>query len=225
MDTHRPKSPRIRLYGHPLGKNRLWRCVWAILRGGNHLKWGFARAKRPRIRDSVRLARDPAIFLFQPAGHIWGPNKPILGPTGPRKIRELERRLAGKVQQAYLNRDCDLHQEGTRGIVQIHECLGRCLPSDTVSGSHGSKHGQKATQALPKLILSINLHNGTFLGPPLRHRGPFLVILGHFGPAWGPTWGPPWARPLWHGALWRPRHGPSGSQRCLLSPKPSRIAW
>ena len=27
-------------------------------------------------------------------------------------------------------------------------------------------------------------------------QGLFLVILGHFGPAWGPTWGPPRARPL-----------------------------
>ena len=100
--------------------------------------------KCPGIRNSVRLARDTAIFRFQPAGHIRGPNEPILGPT------------------------------------------------DTVSGPHGSKHGQKATQTVPKLILSINLDNGTFWGAPRRHRGPFLVILGHFGPVWGP----PRARPL-----------------------------
>ena len=55
-------------------------------------------------------------------------------------------------------------------------------PTDTVSGPHGSKHGQKATQTVPKLILSIKLDNGTFWGPPRRHRGPFLVILGRLGP-------------------------------------------
>ena len=120
--------------------------------------WG----KCPRIRDSVRLARDTAIFRFQPAGHIRGPNEPILGPT------------------------------------------------DTVSGPHGSRHGQKATQTVPKLILSISLDNRTFWGAPGRHRGPFLVILGHFRPAWGLA---PGTATWVLGALWRPGHWPSGPQR------------
>ena len=93
--------------------------------------------KCPRIRDSVRLARDTAIFRFQPAGHIRGPDEPILRPT------------------------------------------------DTVSGPHGSEHGQKETQTVPKLILSINLGNGTFWGGPRRHRGPFLVSCGRVGPGHG----------------------------------------
>ena len=126
----------------------------------------------PRIRDSVRLVRDTAIFWFQPAGHIRGPNEPTLEPT------------------------------------------------DTVSGSHGSKNSQKSTQTLPKLILSIDLDNGTFWGPPRRHRGPCLVILGHFGPAWGPTRGPPGARSLGSTELFGGRDtglpGPKGSH-CLSS--------
>ena len=104
--------------------------------------------KCPRIRASVCLARDTAIFPFQPAGHIRGPDVPILGPM------------------------------------------------DTVSGPHGSKHGQKATQTVPKSILSITLDNGTFWGPPRRHRGPFFGDSGPFQARWGPTCGPPRARPL-----------------------------
>ena len=47
VDPHKPKSFKMRLHGHPVGKNHLylWRCAWATLRGGNHLKWGFARGK------------------------------------------------------------------------------------------------------------------------------------------------------------------------------------
>ena len=37
VDTQGPKSPKMRLDGQ--------QCIWAILRGGNHLKWGFARGK------------------------------------------------------------------------------------------------------------------------------------------------------------------------------------
>ena len=40
--------------------------------------------------------------------------------------------------------------------------------------------------------------------------GPFLVILGRFGPAWSPTWG---TATRAHGALWGTEHGPLGSQR------------
>ena len=43
--------------------------------------WVCTRERCPRIRDSVRLSRDTAIFRFQPAGHIRGPNEPVLGPT------------------------------------------------------------------------------------------------------------------------------------------------
>ena len=48
---------------------------WEPSKLGVHT-WG----KCPCIRDSVCLARDTAIFRFQPAGHIWGPSEPILGP-------------------------------------------------------------------------------------------------------------------------------------------------
>ena len=149
----------MRLNGRPVGKKTL-----VAVRLGNSEGWKPPKVgvctweKCPRIRHSVRLARDTAIFQFQSARHIRGPNEPILSPT------------------------------------------------DTVLGSHVSKHGQKATQRVPKLILSINLDNGTFWGPPRRHQGPFLVILGHFGPA-------PGTATRAHGALWRLGHGPSGSQR------------
>ena len=109
-------------------------------------RWG----KCPQIRDSVCPARDTAIFRFQPAGHIQGPNEPISGPT------------------------------------------------DTVSGPHGSKQGQKASQKANSAQVGFvdQLGQRNLLGPLQRHRGRFLVILGHFGPVWGPTWGLPWARPL-----------------------------
>ena len=54
-------------------------------------------------------------------------------------------------------------------------------PADTVLGPHGSKHGQKATPTIPKLILSINFDNATLWGAPRRHWDPFLVILGPLG--------------------------------------------
>ena len=121
------------------------------------------REKCPRIPDSFHPARDTAIFWFQPAGRMWGPNEPIWGPT------------------------------------------------DTVPGPHGSERGQTATQTVPKLIVSINVDKRTFRPPPRRHRGLFLVI---FGPAWGPNWGPPpGTATRGRGALWRPGHGPSRSQR------------
>ena len=92
-------------------------------------------------------------------------------------------------------------------------------PTNTVSGPQGSKHGQSATQPVPKLSLSINLDNGTFWGPPRRHRGPFLVILSHFGPAWGPIWGRPRAQPLGRSEHFGSREtglpGPKGD--CLSS--------
>ena len=67
-------------------------------------------------------------------------------------------------------------------------------PTEPVSGPHGSEHGQKAPQTVPKLMVSINLDDGTFRGAPRRHRGPFLVIVARL-------------------ALRRTGHGPSGSQR------------
>ena len=121
--------------------------------------------KSPRIRDSVRLARDTATFWFQPAGHIRGPNEPVSGPT------------------------------------------------DTVSGPHGPKHSQKATQTLLKLIMSINLDNRTFRGPPRRHRGPFFC---DFEPFWARL--PPPPPP---GKATRTEH--SGSRDTgLPSPNPDR---
>ena len=110
----------------------------------------------PRIRDLVRLARDTAIFRFQPAGHIRGPNEPILGPT------------------------------------------------DTVLGPHGSKHGQKATQTVSKLILSINHQLGqrNHLGPSTEAPGPVFGDFGPFGPRFGPHLGPaPGTAPRSHEAL------------------------
>ena len=113
----------------------------------------------------------------------------------------------------------------TVGVVPIMvESLGPnepiLGPADTISAPYGSKDGQKASQTVPKLILSINLDNGTFWGPPpRRHRGLFLVILGHFGSTWGPTWGPPQARPLGRMEHFGGRDtglpGPRGD--CLLS--------
>ena len=115
VDTHRPESPKMRLNGHPVGRNRLWRCVWAILRGWEPPQVGVGTwEKGPRIRHSVRLPRDTAIVRSQPARHIRGPNEPVLGPT------------------------------------------------DTVRGHIGPNTVKKATQTVPKLILSINLDNGTF---------------------------------------------------------------
>ena len=32
--TRRPKSPKVRLNGHTVGKTRLKPCAWAIVRGG-----------------------------------------------------------------------------------------------------------------------------------------------------------------------------------------------
>ena len=109
--------------------------------------------KCPQTRDSVHLARDTAIFQFQPARHVWGPNEPILGPT------------------------------------------------DTVSGPHGFKHGQKATQSVLKLILFINLDNGTILGRSTEAPGPVFGDFGLFwarlGPHQGPTLGTATGA-LWH---------------------------
>ena len=100
-------------------------------------------------------------------------------------------------------------------------------PTDTVSGPHGPKNSQKATQAVPKVILSINLDNRTFWAPQQRQRGPFL------GGVWailGPLGAPPGGRP---------GHGHSGAWSTLAAgirafrvPRPlfailtpCRIAW
>ena len=83
-------------------------------------------------------------------------------------------------------------------------------PTEPILGPTGTaKHGQKATQTVSKLMVSINLDNGTFWSAPGRHRGPFLVIFGHFGPAWAP----PRARPLG-----RPEHF-GGQDTGLPGPK------
>ena len=81
-------------------------------------------------------------------------------------------------------------------------------PTETFSGPRGSKHGQKASQTVPKLMLSISMDNGTFWGALRRHQGPFLVFFGPFwaplGAQLGPTLGMA-TQAL--GALWRPAHG------------------
>ena len=118
VDTHGPKIPQNAAKRARGGQKPLVAVGLGHSEGQNQQEVGVCLWQTcPRIRDWVCLARDTAIFRFQPAGHIRGPNEPILGPT------------------------------------------------DTVSGPHGAKHGQKATQVIPKLILSINLDNGTFWAP------------------------------------------------------------
>ena len=71
-------------------------------------------------------------------------------------------------------------------------------------GHTGPNTGKRQPQTVPKLIVSINVDNGTFWGAQGRHRGPFLVALAPLGPAWGPNPGPapgPATRGAWRGTL------------------------
>ena len=70
--THRPKSPKMRLNGHPVGKNRFWWCVWAILRGGNHLKWGLHVEKVGKVGKWVRVGKVSTDSRFRPSSPRYG---------------------------------------------------------------------------------------------------------------------------------------------------------
>ena len=54
-------------------------------------------------------------------------------------------------------------------------------PIDTVSRQNWSKHDKKATQILPKCVMSINGDSGTRHCPSHNCRAPLLLILGRLG--------------------------------------------
>ena len=82
METHGPKYPKTQLNGHPAGKKQVYRCIWAILRGGNQV--GDCKgAKCPQNCTSVRLARDTANFWFWTARCKSDPNGTKLGQQTP----------------------------------------------------------------------------------------------------------------------------------------------
>ena len=62
------------------------------------------------MRDLVRLARDTAISGVQPAGHIRGPNEPILGPT----VTGVQTRPKGNPNSTQV--DC-VHQLGQPNLL------------------------------------------------------------------------------------------------------------